>query len=62
MEIRPSELNPANHGSKSEPAASLKDTNWLTGPVFLPGKPPDDVQQQFDLIDPGSDPEIHPTV
>lgn len=58
----PSELNPADHGSRSVPATSLKDTTWLTGPAFLPGKPPGDVQQQFDLIDPGSDSEIRPTV
>lgn len=31
----PSELNPADHGSRSVPAAELADTTWLTGPAFL---------------------------
>lgn len=58
----PSELNPADHGSRSVTAASLRDTNWLTGPYFLSGKPPDDHQLLFDLVDQELDSEIRPQV
>lgn len=58
----PSELNPADHGSRSVPASTLKDTSWLTGPTFLSSKCPADHQEQFDLIDPTADPEIRPQV
>ncbi|XDV17737.1 hypothetical protein PO909_023556 [Leuciscus waleckii] len=58
----PSELNPADHGSRSVAAASLRDTNWLTGPAFLSGKPPADHQSLFDLVDPELDSEIRPQV
>lgn len=58
----PSELNPADHGSRSVTAASLRDTNWLTGPAFLSGKPPADHQSLFDLVDPELDSEIRPQV
>lgn len=58
----PSELNPADHGSRSVAAASLRDTNWLTGPGFLSGKPPADHQSPFNLVDPELDSEIRPQV
>lgn len=58
----PSELNPADHGSRSVTAASLRDTNWLTGPAFLSGKPPADPQSLFDIVEPELDSEIRPQV
>lgn len=56
----PSELNPADHGSRFVAAASLKDSNWLTGPDFVSGKPRADQQSPFDLVDPESDSDIRP--
>lgn len=57
------ELNPADHGSKSVAAGKLASTTWLSGPAFLlqpesttPEKGP------FELINPESDVEIHSNV
>lgn len=42
--------NPADHGSKSVPAALLKDTNWFSGPAFLT-KPGLDESPQPEVFD-----------
>lgn len=58
----PSELNPADHGSRSVPASELADTTWLTGPAFLTKPLSSEVntadETTFDLVDPDSDAEI----
>lgn len=54
--------NPADHATRSVAAGTLKDTNWLSGPRFL-SKPKQNVPDiTFDLVDPGSDPDIRPLV
>ncbi|KAK7913154.1 hypothetical protein WMY93_013365 [Mugilogobius chulae] len=59
----PSELNPADCGSRSVTATQLSSTTWLQGPAFLlkPSvqlPPPD----SFELVDPALDTEIRPLV
>ncbi|XP_025766921.1 uncharacterized protein LOC112848107 [Oreochromis niloticus] len=62
----PSELNPADHGSRSVPAAELADTTWLTGPAFLMKQPKvaasGDNGSTFDLVNPDADAEVRPEV
>ncbi|XP_056093862.1 uncharacterized protein LOC130072671 [Rhinichthys klamathensis goyatoka] len=50
------EHNPADHGTRSVPAAMLKDTNWFKGPAFLAKdtSPP----EKFELIDPEADADV----
>lgn len=54
--------NPADHATRSVPAAELKNTTWLTGPAFL-SPPPDGVpspeEDHHKLVDPDSDTEVH---
>ncbi|KAL4009138.1 hypothetical protein ACER0C_002990 [Sarotherodon galilaeus] len=59
----PSELNPADNGSRSVAAAQLSSTTWLKGPAFLL-KPSAQPQSPvtFDLVDPALDTEIRPLV
>lgn len=58
----PSELNPADHGSRSVPAAELADTTWLTGPAFLMKQPKvaasGDKGSTFDLVNPDADADV----
>lgn len=60
----PSELNPADYGSRSVPAALLSSTTWLKGPAFLtkPSLYPSEPQEAYDLVDPAADSEIRPQV
>ncbi|XP_057684651.1 uncharacterized protein LOC130910980 [Corythoichthys intestinalis] len=59
----PSELNPADYGSRSVPAAQLSTTTWLEGPAFLTKSsvqfPSPDT---YHLVDPALDTEIRPAV
>lgn len=59
----PSELNPADYGSRSVAAAQLSNTTWFKGPAFLL-KPSAQSQSPvtFDLVDPTLDTEIRPLV
>ncbi|XP_054590105.1 uncharacterized protein [Nothobranchius furzeri] len=61
-----SELNLADHGSRSVPAAELADTTWLTGPAFLMKQPKvaasGDNGSTFDLVNPDADAEVRPEV
>lgn len=57
------ELNPADHGSWSVPAAQLTSTTWLTGPAYLYDSSRQVSEETpLDLIDPKSDTEIHSQV
>ena len=59
----PSELNPADYGSRSVTAAQLSSTTWLEGPAFLLNSPVQlPAQNTFDLVDPALDTEIRPVV
>lgn len=59
----PTELNPADHGTRSVPAASLGGSSWLTGPHFLRNSQlRSESQKSFVLVDPTSDSEIRPHV
>lgn len=58
-----SEQNPADHATRSVPAARLKDSTWLTGPAFL--TKPESITSStntFDLVDVSDDVEIRPQV
>ncbi|KAJ0067393.1 hypothetical protein NL108_003442 [Boleophthalmus pectinirostris] len=59
----PSELNPADFGSRSVTAAQLSSTTWLEGPAFL-RKSSTQVPSpdNYDLVDPTADTEIRPLV
>ncbi|XP_076861369.1 uncharacterized protein LOC143514271 [Brachyhypopomus gauderio] len=56
-----SKNNPADHATRSVSVSQLQVTNWLTGPKFLlqphSSSSPD---SDFQLIDPGADPELRP--
>ena len=57
------EVNPADHASRSIPASLLAQTAWLQGPNFLLDSPNDpDPVQSFDLIKPELDVDIRPQV
>ncbi|KAI4900718.1 hypothetical protein NFI96_009188 [Prochilodus magdalenae] len=53
------EHNPADHGTRSVPAAVLKDTNWLKGPAFL-YRDTCSQTETFALIDPDADEDVRP--
>ncbi|XP_035986523.1 uncharacterized protein LOC118560020 isoform X2 [Fundulus heteroclitus] len=59
----PSELNPADYGSRSVTAAQLSSTTWLEGPAFLL-KPSLQVPpfENYNLVDPAADIEVRPFV
>ncbi|XDV26575.1 hypothetical protein PO909_030232 [Leuciscus waleckii] len=58
----PTDLNPADHATRSVPAGQLKHTNWLSGPKFL-SKPELSISAcTYDLVDPSTDPDIRPLV
>lgn len=59
----PTELNPADHGSPSVPAAHVTRTTWLSGPAFLsnPESSVSEDRESFDHVNPESDPEIYST-
>lgn len=40
----------------------MKNTNWLSGPRFLSSPEPRNREDIFDLVDPGSDPDVSPLV
>lgn len=60
----PTDTNPADDASRSIPANALMSSMWIKGPDFLlkPAKNETDNEASFDLVDPGSDPEIRPLV
>lgn len=58
----PTHLNPADHATRSVHAGHLKDTNWLSGPEFLSRAEPNTSENVYDLVDPGTDPDIRPLV
>lgn len=60
----PTGHNPADHGSRSVPAASLSASSWLTGPQFLHNTSQfqSGSQESFELVDPVSDSEVRPHV
>ncbi|XP_026139629.1 uncharacterized protein LOC113116023 [Carassius auratus] len=60
----PSDVNPADHGSRSVSADCLSSTTWLTGPDFLLKSPTLNalLQEDYDLVDLEVDPEIRPQV
>ncbi|XP_061759975.1 uncharacterized protein LOC133554813 [Nerophis ophidion] len=59
----PTELNPADIATRSVTAARLADTSWLCGPLFLKEQlKKQSEEDNFELIDPSSDPDIRPLV
>ncbi|KAJ8364811.1 hypothetical protein SKAU_G00136420 [Synaphobranchus kaupii] len=56
------EENPADHASRSLPAARLAQTSWFTGPSFLRQPPAEETQTTFELIEPEKDTEIRPQI
>lgn len=58
MEVCPLRAQPSRPWVKIYRCSIAADTNWLTGPDFLSGKPPAENQPQFDLVEPESDSEI----
>ena len=58
----PTDLNPADHATRSVPAGQLKHTNWLSGPKFLSKPEPSISESTYDLVDPSTDPDIRPLV
>ncbi|KAK0143407.1 hypothetical protein N1851_018479 [Merluccius polli] len=60
----PSNHNPADHGSRSIPAALLSSTTWLSGPAFLrnPSPHPLKPQETFNLVNPASDSDLRPEI
>lgn len=58
----PTDLNPADHGSRSVTAALLRSTTWLTAPSFLkkPSTYCSEPEETFGLVDPASDCETRP--
>lgn len=61
----PTEQNPADHDSRSVPAACLAATTWLSGPTFLcePGTAvQEDKASSYDLVEPESDVEVRSKV
>ncbi len=59
----PTEHNPADHGSRSVAAGKLTNTTWLYGPAFfLQNESKTHEEGPFELINPGTDVEIHSRV
>lgn len=56
-----SENNPADNGTRPVPAAMLKHTTWLKGPVFLV-KEACSQPETFALIEPDSDMDVRPQI
>lgn len=55
--------NPADHGSRSVPAAELDHTTWFTGPAFLQCPSYIHLEQtDYKLLDPDNDAEVRPEV
>ncbi|XP_021180355.2 uncharacterized protein LOC110369531 [Fundulus heteroclitus] len=54
--------NPADHGSRSVPAAELLNTSWFRGPAFLQHSDKQPEQHGFELLDPENDVEVRPEV
>ncbi|XP_054867909.1 uncharacterized protein LOC129347292 [Amphiprion ocellaris] len=56
--------NPADHASRSVPAAYLSQTTWFTGPAFLhkPKLGPENTSETFELVNPETDTEIRAEV
>ena len=48
----PTDLNPADHATRSVPASQLKHTSWLNGPKFLSKPEPSNSETTYDLVDP----------
>ena len=59
----PSDVNPADHGTRAIPANQLATSSWLTGPAFLVDKQQSPLNQKaFSLVDPETDVELRPVV
>ena len=58
----PTDQNPADHATRSFPAARLQSTNWLSGPKFLLMPEADTSKSPHDLVAPSSDPDVRPLV
>lgn len=60
----PTDLNPADHATRSIPAARLQDSNWFLGPAFLYHDKAVETSEPnlFTLIEPEADGEIRPEV
>lgn len=57
----PSELNPADHASRSIPASQLQATSWLTGPfLYKPSTCQPTTQTSFQLVSTDTDTEVRP--
>ncbi|XP_038153297.1 uncharacterized protein LOC119791326 [Cyprinodon tularosa] len=57
------ERNPADHATRSVPAARLKDTTWLTGPMFISQPEKTTTRTDvFELVDPEQDKDIRTQV
>ena len=60
----PTDLNPADHATRSIPAAQLQHSSWLPGPAFLYQDTSVETLEPylFSLIEPEADNEIRPEV
>ena len=58
------DANPADHGTRSVPAAHLVSSSWLLGPPFLSQLSPsqEDEVESFELVQPDADKDIRPQV
>lgn len=55
--------NPADHATRSVPAAHLKNTTWFSGPAFISQPKQTPLKADvFELVDPEEDKEIRPQV
>lgn len=56
--------NPADHGTRSVPAALLASSSWLVGPPFLSQLSPsqEEEAESFELVQPDADKDIRPQV
>ena len=55
--------NPADLASRPSSASNLKTSNWFEGPAFLKQNPEsskEEVNQEFDLVEPAADSEVRP--
>ena len=59
----PTDLNPADHATRSLPASHLSTSTWLSGPPFLSNDKRGYPQEEtFSLINPEGDVEVRPQV
>ena len=58
----PTDLNPADDGSRGLKVSQLQDSKWLVGPTFLMKATAEQDQPEFPLISPDSDVEVRKTV